>query len=111
MKPYPSTIRSFDIDKYLDQQLAQQKEAQRQDTPKDLAAKASAGRVEQPFTFRAWAIRLNDRIECWLDRTDWPRIDIWLGNVGGFVLTGVVLYFGYVLVDAWLQGHFNLGGN
>jgi hypothetical protein len=135
MKPYSFTpTRTFDVDRYLDQQLALQKQAQQPEViehapgirsavfePKQMAdiyrTYAANGKdfegltVERPFSFRAWAVRLNDRAERWLDRIDWMRFDIIAGNIGGFVLTAVVLYFGFVLIDAWLQGRFSLGAN
>jgi hypothetical protein len=101
MKPYPFAPYRFDIDRYLDEQLAAQKESQRQDA---FEAEARRG-------FRSWAIRLNARIEGWMDRVDWPHIDMILGTIGGFAITGVVCWFLWVCADAWLQGRFNVGGN
>jgi len=60
--------------------------------------------------FRPWAVRLNDRIERWLDRVDWVAIELRLEKLGGVLLTGVAVYFLFVVLNAWLQGHFNLGG-
>jgi hypothetical protein len=108
MKPYPYFgDRTFNVDAYLDQQLAQQAEAKRLEA----APRAFDFTTEPEFHFRGWAIRLNDwierseaRIERWLDSVDWRRIDIWLGNTCGFALTGVVLYLVFIVVNAWLSG-------
>jgi hypothetical protein len=56
------------------------------------------------LSYRGWAVRLNDRIERWMDSVDWMRIDIWLGTVGGVLLVGVSLYLIYIVAEAWLSG-------
>lgn len=85
-------LRSFDVNRYLDQQL----EAPQ---PASVAQR-----------FRRWAIRLNDRIERRMDSTDWIAFELKLERIGGCLLTGVGIYFVATLANAWLSGHFNLGG-
>ena len=105
MKPYPFTsYRSFDVDRYLDEQLAAQAEAKRLDGLELVPA-------APPLRFRPWAAKLNARIEAWMDRADWPRIDMALGTIGGFAITGVVVWFVWVLFDTLVRGRFHVGGN
>lgn len=85
--------RPFNVDQYLEQQLSGEAP-----TPRP---------VPHPY---GWCGRLNDRCDRWLDRIDWMRIDIMLGNLAGIGLTGVVIWLGCTLFDAWFQGRFNLGG-
>jgi hypothetical protein len=84
-----SLRRSFNVDRYL----------AGQPQPEPLALR-----------FRSWAVRLNDRCEAWIDSFDWRGLDIVLGNIAGVGLTGVILYLIFTLVNAFLQGRFNLGG-
>jgi len=109
------THRHFNIDRYLAEQLAQQSEEKRQEAypanGKDfnpLRAKRSSPSAQD---FRGWAVRLNARIERWMDAHDWSRLEIWIGNLSGVFLTGFILYMAYVVTDAWLQGRLNLGAN
>jgi hypothetical protein len=101
------THRHFNIDRYLEEN-------------KDAApsnATRFAGLQTEPtpmIRFRGWAIRLNGRIERWMNTLDldyWKRTDCWLGTLSGMFLTGFVLYMAWIVADAWLQGRFNLGAN
>jgi hypothetical protein len=102
-----TTTRRFNIDRYLDQQLAQQKEAQRQETAEAVAAAGSA--VER---YCGWAIRLNDRCERILENTNWAAFDVFVTRkVVPVLASGIVIYFAIVLADAFVRGAFSLGGN
>lgn len=118
--------RTFDVDKYLDEQLAAQAEEKRQseweqfhgqpwisvDDPKPEQQRQMSQQLESLETrFRGWAVRLNARIERRMDSVDWKQIDMRLGTIGGFALTGFIVYMAWTLADAWLQGRFNLGAN
>jgi hypothetical protein len=98
---------SFDIDRYL--------EEHKDGPPLDYSeANHQAGLrliLEPEPQYRSWAVRLNDRIERWMDSVDWHKWDMRLGTVGGFAMTGFVLYMLFHIADAWLAGHFNLGAN
>lgn len=63
------------------------------------------------YTFRPWAVRLNDWIERRIESINWKRFDELATKAGAVTLTGFVLYMLYQVADAWLQGRFNLGGN
>jgi hypothetical protein len=56
--------------------------------------------------FRAWAIPLNARIL----RTDWKDVELRLEKLCAPLLCGAAIYLICVFVNAWIQGHFNLGG-
>jgi hypothetical protein len=116
------THRHFNVDKYLDQQLAQAGTDKAKwekilghpvisvSEPTDEQIRQLVCELDRS-RFRRWAIRLNARIERWMDSVDWKRLDIWIGTISGFALTGFILYMAYIVTDAWLQGRFNLGGN
>jgi hypothetical protein len=91
------THRHFNIEKTL---LVTDKERDRL-----RAAMRNGKLIELPRRprFRGWAIRLNDRIEHWMDTVDWRKWDIWAGNVCGFFLTGFILYFLFIVADAMVR--------
>jgi hypothetical protein len=123
MKPYPFASNRFNVDRCLDQQLLTINEGARTMHVNGISAEQARNLQQQfaprPFTrsvengtkYRGWAVRLDAWSTRQLDRVDWPRIDIWLGTIGGFAITGVVAWFIWVLADAWMQGRFSLGGN
>lgn len=109
--------RTFDVDAYLDSQLKAPQHPgcgprfseseiaylSRVYSDTDIAELVAIRESQHP-SFRGWVVRLNDRIERWMDSVDWRRIDIWLGNVGGFFLTGFSLYLLFIVLNAWLSG-------
>lgn len=111
MKPHPfTTDKPFNVEKYLDEQLAAQVD-RRLTLDEYYRIPGRAPHPAEAPKYRGWAIRLDAWCTRQIDRVDWPAIDIWLGTIGGFALTGVVVWFLYVLADAWIQGRFSLGGN
>jgi hypothetical protein len=108
MRPYPFTSTQFNIDEYLDRH---KDSAPPLDFPEANHQAALRSITRPAVEHRGWPVRLNDRIERWMDTLDWRRVEIVLGNLGGVLLTGTSLYLIYHLVDAWLQGRFNLGAN
>lgn len=117
--------RSFDVDRYLDENPTAPRSIAISEgnrtmhintatlTPEQLRSIQRVARGPQRVAhspidtkakpapqFRNWAIRVNDWIERRMDKTDWHRVDMVLGAVGGFVLTGAVLYFLFEMADA-----------
>jgi hypothetical protein len=56
--------------------------------------------------FRAWAIRL----DAWAERIDWKAVELKAEKACAPLLCGAAIYLICVFVNAWIQGHFNLGG-
>ena len=115
------THRHFNIDKYLDEHKTSgpsrhlvMSEGNRTMHVSGLTSeqqRSVRSYVAPQSRFRDWAIRLNGRIERWMESIDFVRVDVWIGTVGGIAITGAFLYFAYVLVDALVRGRFNLGAN
>lgn len=112
--------RKFNVDRYLDEQLAGQRRTNIWETLHDRYRSMTISDAQhemhvtvgvrpveapkpEPHPFGRWG-RLNDAIERWLDRTDWVRVDIWLGSICGWFLSGAALYFICSVAEAWLSG-------
>jgi hypothetical protein len=96
--------RSFDVDAYLNQQLALQAEERRLNAleanplarPSDLTPLSG---------FRGWTIRLNERIERWMDRTDFKAIELKVERLFlPLAFTGIALYLLVKVADAVVSG-------
>jgi len=68
------------------------------------------GEISRKSRFRAWAIRWNERAEDLLAAFNWRALDRLFSNICAVTVTGVILWLAYVLLDAWMRGAFNLGG-
>lgn len=65
----------------------------------------------EQLRFRKWVIRLNDRIETWLDNTAWADVVLRIEKpLMGLVLGGAALYLAHAVIEAWLYGQLGSGG-
>jgi hypothetical protein len=113
------THRHFNVDKYLDEQLATSPDNGKDYYPvsrsmtisegdRVMHVSASAEQLRQisdprKRRFRDWAVRFNDRIECWMERVNWKSIDAFVSKVFGVALTGVALYLIFVVLNAFFN--------
>jgi hypothetical protein len=98
----PISRRSFNVDAYLNQQLALQAEERRLNALESATDPALPIEVSR---FRNWAVRLNNRIESWLDRTDFRAIELKVERIFlPLAFTGIALYLLVNVADAFVSG-------
>jgi hypothetical protein len=126
MKPYPYfRNRTFNVDAYLDEQLVQKVERPAPwPAPPDIHSPVGNtayshtapdgtqtiifalgfGEWKSEPRFRDWAVRLNDRIERWMESVDWRKWDIRFEKACSAGLAIIVLYLCIIVADAFVSG-------